>query len=89
MNKKLLSILTLALISIGSAWADTAIISKYLGTNGAAASDANSITGQSGSAAVGFTIAITSNTDKKYGNGADITYRKDIATHSTPVLGVQ
>ena len=58
-----------------SAWADTAILSWNMGTNGADASSANSITGASGCAAVGFTIAITGNTGKNWtsGNGS-VTY---------------
>ena len=52
-----------------------AILSWQLGTNGANATAANSITGASGSAAEGFTIAITGNTTKNWsvGNGS-ITY---------------
>ena len=50
-------------------------LSWQLGTNGANATDANSITGASGSAAEGFTIAITGNTTKNWSNGnGSITY---------------
>ena len=57
------------------AWAAEAILSINLGTNGAEASNANSITGASGCAAEGFTIAITGNNTKNWtaGNGS-ITY---------------
>ena len=77
MKQKLFTLLTLLCLCVTGAWADTAIISWYLGTNGAAASSANSITGASGSAAEGFTIAITGNTGKNWsaGNG-DITYNE-------------
>ena len=52
-----------------------AVLSWYLGVNGAEASGANSITGAAGSAAENFTIAITGNTGKNWskGNGS-ITY---------------
>ena len=52
-----------------------AILSWQLGTNGADATAANSITGATGSAAEGFTIAITGNAGKNWtqGNGT-ITY---------------
>ena len=53
----------------------TAVLSWYLGENGAEATAANSITGASGSTAEGFTIAITGNTGKSWSNGnGDITY---------------
>ena len=73
--KKLITLLTLLLTVCSGAWADEAILSWYLGTDGAAASSGNSITGASGSAAEGFTIAITGNTNKNWSNGnGDITY---------------
>ena len=49
--KKLITLLTLLLTVCSGAWADEAILSWYLGTDGAAASSGNSITGASGSAA--------------------------------------
>ncbi len=54
-----------------SAWADDAIISMNMGKDGAQASSANAITGASGCAAEGFTIAITGNASKSWsaGNG--------------------
>ena len=61
MKKKVLTLLTLLLCAITSSWADEAIITWQLGTNGAEATTANSITGASGCAAEGFTIAITGN----------------------------
>jgi hypothetical protein len=73
--KKLFTLLTLLLCVASSAWADEAIISWNMGVNGAAASGANSITGATGCAAEGFTIAITGNTGKSWSNGnGDITY---------------
>jgi len=75
MRKKLLTLLTLALLGIGSAWAETAVLSWYMGENGADASANNSITGASGCAAEGFTIAISGNSGKNWSNGnGDITY---------------
>ena len=58
-----------------NAWADEAVLSFYLGSGGAEATSANSITGASGSAAEGFTISITGNIEKNWsaGNGS-ITY---------------
>ena len=54
---------------------DKSILSWYMGTDGAAATAANSITGAAGSAAEGFTIAITGNTGKNWSSGnGDITY---------------
>ncbi len=71
---RLFSLLLMAAISMG-AMADTAVLSWYMGTDGAAATSANSITGASGCAAEGFTIAITSNDEKAWSNGnGDITY---------------
>ena len=73
--KKVLSLLTLALLSIGSAWADEAVISFAMGAGGAEATSANSITGASGCAAEDFTIAITGNAGKSWSNGnGSITY---------------
>lgn len=77
MKRKLFTLLTLLLCACSGAWADEAILSWYLGTDGAAATSGNSITGASGSAAEGFTIAITGNTSKNWSNGnGDITYNK-------------
>jgi len=74
--KKLITLLTLLLCAVGSTWAEEAVLSWYMGTNGAAASSANSITGASGCAAEGFTIAITGNASKNWSNGnGDITYK--------------
>ncbi len=73
--KKLLTYLRLCMavmLCVGatqSAFADEAILSWHLGTNGADASSANSITGAKGSAAEGWTIAITGNTSKNWSNG--------------------
>lgn len=73
--KKFLSLVTLLLCAVVSVSADEAVISWYMGANGAAATSANSITGASGCAAEGFTIAITGNTSKNWSNGnGDITY---------------
>ena len=54
-----------------SAWADNAVISWNMGKDGATATGANAITGASGCAAEGFTIAITGNESKAWsaGNG--------------------
>ncbi len=64
---------TLALAALLSAgvWADTAVLSWQMGENGADATAANSITGATGCAAEGWTIAITGNTAKNWtaGNG--------------------
>lgn len=75
MKQKLLTLFALLLGVCSGAWADEAIISWNMGTNGEAATGANSITGASGCAAVGFTIAITGNNSKTWSNGnGDITY---------------
>ena len=68
---RLFSLLLMAAMSMG-AMADTAILSWNMGTNGVEATGANSITGASGCAAEGFTIAITGNTNKSWsaGNGS-------------------
>lgn len=72
--KKLFTILAAALFSV-SMMADVAVLSWYMGEDGAAASSANSITGASGCDAEGFTIAITGNAGKSWSNGnGDITY---------------
>lgn len=72
--KKIITILCAALLSAG-VWADTAVLSKSMGANGAEAADANSITGEAGSDAEGWTIAMTGKTDKKWAHGAkDFTY---------------
>ena len=55
--------------SVTSAWADNAVISWNMGKDGAAATGANAITGASGCAAEGFTIAITGNASKNWSNG--------------------
>lgn len=80
MKKKLLNSLRVLLVAAGllmgaNAWADEAILSINLGTDGAEATASNSITGASGSAAEGVTIAITGNNTKNWtaGNG-NITY---------------
>lgn len=76
MKQKLLTLFALLLGVCSGAWADEAVISWYLGKNGTTATSANSITGASGCAAEGFTIAITSNTNKTWTNGnGDITYK--------------
>ena len=67
--------MALLLCAVTGAWADEAVISWNMGTNGAAASSANSITGASGSAAEDFSIAISGNNTKSWTNGnGDITY---------------
>ena len=72
--KKIFTILAAALFCT-SMMADEAILSWYLGTNGNEATGANSITGATGSAAEGFTIAITGNDSKNWAKGGgDITY---------------
>ena len=56
-------------------FADTAVLSWYMGENGTAATSANSITGATGCDAEGFTIAISGNDTKTWANGnGDITY---------------
>ena len=64
---------TLALATLLSAgvWADTAVLSWQMGENGDEATPANAITGATGCAAEGWTIAITGKTDKEWdaGNG--------------------
>jgi len=73
MKKTILFALSL-LLSLGM-MAETAVVSWNLGEDGAAATSANSITGAAGSAAEGFTIAITGNTGKSWSNGnGSITY---------------
>ena len=64
-------LLLMAVCSMG-AKAETAVLSFNMGENGAAATSANSITGASGCAAEGFTIAITGNNTKNWsaGNGS-------------------
>ena len=68
--RKIFTFAVAALFS-ASMLADTAILSWQLGENGAYAEPANSITGAAGSAAEGWTIAITGNKDKNWsaGNG--------------------
>lgn len=62
--------------------ADTAVLSWNMGEDGAAATGANSITGASGCAAEGFTIAITGNTTKSWSQGnGNITI--DAVTYTT------
>ena len=58
-----------------TAFADTAIVSWQMGVDGADATSANSITGATGCAAEGFTIAITGNTGKSWtSNNTPIEY---------------
>ena len=72
--KKILT-LVLAALFCASMLADTAILSWYLGENGAEATAANSITGATGSAAEGWTIAMTGNLDKNWaGTSSKISY---------------
>lgn len=72
-------LLLMAVCSMG-AMAETAVLSWNLGENGTAATSANSITGATGSAAEGWTIAITGNNTKNWsaGNGSitigDVNY---------------
>ena len=75
MKKKIFTLLTLLLCAVTSSWADDAILSMNMGADGAQASSANSITGATGCAAEGFTIAITGNQTKNWsaGNG-NISY---------------
>ncbi len=51
------------------------LLSWQLGENGAEATAANSITGATGSAAEGWTIAITGASDKNWGAGGKMTYK--------------
>ena len=51
------------------------LLSWQLGENGAEATAANSITGAAGSAAEGWTIAITGASDKNWGAGGKMTYK--------------
>ena len=69
-------LLLMAVCSMG-VWAETAVLSWNLGENGTAATSANSITGATGSAAEGWTIAITGNAGKSWsaGNGS-ISYNE-------------
>lgn len=69
-------LLLMAVCSMG-VWAETAVLSMNLGENGAVAASANSITGATGSAAEGWTIAITGNAGKSWsaGNGS-ISYNE-------------
>ena len=69
-------LLLMAVCSMG-VWAETAVLSWNLGENGTAATSANSITGATGSAAEGWTIAITGNNTKNWsaGNGS-ISYNE-------------
>ena len=72
--KKLFTLALAALFS-ASMLADTAILSWYLGENGTEATAANSITGAVGSAAEGWTIAMTGNLDKNWaGTSSKISY---------------
>ena len=72
--KKILT-LVLAALFCASMLADTAILSWYLGENGAEATAANSITGATGSAAEGWTITMTGNLDKNWaGTSSKISY---------------
>ena len=82
MKQKLITLLTLLLCAVSTTWAETAVLSMNMGTNGEEVSSANSIIGASGCAAEGFTIAITGNTQKNWsgGNGS-ITYNN--ATYKT------
>lgn len=52
-----------------------ALLSWQLGVDGAEATAANSITGAKGSAAEGWTIAITGAADKNWGAGGKMTYK--------------
>ena len=68
--KKIFTFVCAAMLS-ASVWADTAVLSWQLGTDGSYAEPANAITGAAGSLAEGWTIAITGNTAKNWsaGNG--------------------
>ena len=81
--KKLFTILCAALLSAGM-WADTAVLSMQLGVNGAEAESANSITGAAGSAAEGWTIAMTGNPDAKWAHSS-----KPISCNGTSYLGLK
>ena len=68
--KKFFTLLALAVLGVtSSVWAEEAILSYNLGEGGNEATSANVITGATGSAAAGFTIAITGNTSKNWTNG--------------------
>ena len=71
-NLKTFALLLLMAVCSMGAKAETAVLSFNMGENGAAATSANSITGASGCAAEGFTIAITGNNTKNWsaGNGS-------------------
>ena len=81
--KKLFTILCAALLSAGI-WADTAVLSMQLGVNGAEAESANSITGAAGSAAEGWTIAMTGNTSKSFAHSS-----KPISCNGVDYLGLK
>ena len=84
--KKLFTLLCAALLSAGT-WADTAILSWQLGANGTELGDAgkvNSITGAAGSAAEGWTIAMTGNTEKNWANSS-----KPISCGSASYVGLK
>ena len=68
--RKFFTLAFTALLSAG-VWADTAVLSWQMGENGDEATPANAITGATGCAAEGWTIAITGKTDKEWnaGNG--------------------
>ena len=68
--RKFFTLAFTALLSAG-VWADTAVLSWQMGVNGDEATPANAITGATGCAAEGWTIAITGKTDKEWnaGNG--------------------
>lgn len=53
----------------------TAILSWQMGANGAAATEANSITGAAGCAAEGWTIAMTGNESKYWSGGSALSYK--------------
>ncbi len=71
-NLKTFALLLLMAVCSMGAKAEKAVLSFNMGENGAAATSANSITGASGCAAEGFTIAITGNNTKNWsaGNGS-------------------
>ncbi|MBQ7996738.1 MAG: hypothetical protein IJ249_03630 [Paludibacteraceae bacterium] len=70
-NLKTFALLLLMAVCSMGVMAETAVLSWNLGENGTAATSANSITGAAGSAAEGWTIAITGNDTKNWsaGNG--------------------
>ena len=72
--RKFFTLAFTALLSAG-VWADTAVLSWQMGENGIDATAANSITGATGCAAEGWTIAMTGDATKNWSGGSRLTYK--------------